>query len=338
MGSVVRRMRKRKRCLGEVRVLRREDYQGLELNAKVELIRSLIPLGLMHVQLLLDEEVEALAGARYAREDGTAGTRHGSNPGTVVLDGQRVPIRVPRVRSEQAEIPLRSYQGLHGTGVADDSLLRRVLYGISCRNYEAAARAIPGAIGLSSSSVSRAFIEASAAKLKEFQERALAKERYVALFLDGKSFADATLVIALGVTADGRKRFLGFVETDTENDKVLSPFLHSLIERGLDLSEGLLVVIDGGKGLRSAVRQVFQKKALVQRCMWHKRENVVSYLAKSDAWKTSNQRHRWLATALLDIEPRLRRVRGHRHLPKLQVALRRALNIKLQQNRMEEAA
>ena len=231
MGSFVRRLRKRKRCLGEVRVLRREDYQGLELNAKVELIRSLIPLGLMHVQMLLDEEVEALAGARYAREDGTAGTRHGSNPGTVVLDGQRVPIRVPRVRSEQAEIPLRSYQGLHGTGVADDSLLRRVLYGISCRNYEAAARAIPGAIGLSSSSVSRAFIEASAAKLKEFQERALAKERYVALFLDGKSFADATLVIALGVTADGRKRFLGFVETDTENDKVLSPFLHSFIER-----------------------------------------------------------------------------------------------------------
>lgn len=424
MGSFVRRLRKRKRCLGEVRVLRREDYQGLELDAKVELIRNLIPLGLMHVQMVLDEEVEALAGARYAREDGASGMRHGSNPGTVVLDGQRMPIRVPRVRSEQAEIPLRSYQGLHGTGVADDVLLRRVLYGISCRNYEAAARAIPGAIGLSSSSVSRAFIEASGAKLKEFQERDLSREHYVALFLDGKSFADATLVIALGVTSDGSKRFLGFVETDTENEKVLTPFLRLLKERGLDTSQGLLVVIDGGKGLRAAVRQVFQKQALVQRCMWHKRENVVSYLAQSeqatwrrrlqraydrptykeahaeltklhreledrnqsaaaslaegleetltlhrlgvyellgvsfkttnciesanalveercakvDAWKTSHQRHRWLATALLDIEPRLRRVKGHRHLPKLEAALRRALNIKHQQNRMKEAA
>ena len=76
-------------------------------------------------------------------------------------------------------------------------------------------------------------------------------------------------MIALGVTLDGTKRFLGFVETDTENDKVLAPFLRSLVERGLDLSQGLLVVIDGAKGLRSAVRQVFQKKALVQRCMWH---------------------------------------------------------------------
>src|SRR5206468_3987569 len=73
MGSVVRRMRRRKRCLGEVRVLRREDYQGLELNARVELIQSLIPLGLMHVQMLLEEEVEGLAGARYAREDGATG-------------------------------------------------------------------------------------------------------------------------------------------------------------------------------------------------------------------------------------------------------------------------
>ena len=98
MASFVRRMRKRKRSLGEVRVLRREEYEGLELNAKVELIRSLIPLGLMHVQALLDDEVELLAGRRYARTDGTSGTRHGSNPGTVVLDGQRVPIRVPRVR------------------------------------------------------------------------------------------------------------------------------------------------------------------------------------------------------------------------------------------------
>jgi len=424
MGSLVRRMRKVKRCLGEVRVLRREEYQELELSTKVEMIRSLIPLGLMHVHTLLQEELEVLAGPRHAREDGAVGMRWGSNPGTVQLDGQRIPIRVPRVRSERGEIPLRSYQGLHGTGEVNDLLLRRVLYGISCRNYEAAAMAIPGAIGLSSSSVSRAFVEASAAKLKEFQERDLSDERYVALFLDGKSFADATLVIALGVTADGTKRFLGFVETDTENEKVLTPFLRSLLERRLDLSQGLLVVLDGGKGLRSAVRQAFQKRALVQRCMWHKRENVVSYLPKSeqaswrqrlqraydrptyaeakaaltalhrelegrnqsaaaslaegieetltlhrlgvyelvgasfkttnclestnalveercakvDVWKTSNQRHRWLATALLDIEPRLRRVKGHHHLPKLEVALRRALKIRENQAREEKAA
>ena len=153
MSSVLRPVRKRKksRTLGPVDVIRREDYGELELDAKVELIRSLVPLGLMHVKEMLDEEVMALAGARYARKDASiGGRRHGSNPGTVGLAGQRVPIRVPRIRRVAGgEIPLRSYAALHDEGAVNDRLLTRVLYGISCRNYEAAAEAIPGAIGLS---------------------------------------------------------------------------------------------------------------------------------------------------------------------------------------------
>ena len=66
----------------------------------------------------------------------------------------------------------------------------------------------------------------------------------------------------------GDKRFLGVVETDTENEKVLTPFLRSLVERGLDVSQGLLVIVDGGKGLRAAVRKAFRHRALVQRCQW----------------------------------------------------------------------
>ncbi len=256
MSSVLRPVRKRKkgRKLGRVEVIRREDYTALELDAKVELIRSLVPLGLMHVEEVLDEEVTALAGERYARKAASiGGRRHGSNPGTVGLAGQRVPIRVPRVRGVAGrEIPLRAYEALHGDGAVNDLLLKRGLYGISCRNYEAAAEAIPGAIGLSGSTVSRGFIEASAAKLHELQERDLAAEDVVAIVLDGKTFAEATMVIALGITISGAKHFLGFVETDTENERVLTLCLRSLVERGLDLSQGLLVILDGSKGLRAS--------------------------------------------------------------------------------------
>ena len=171
---------------------------------------------------------------------------------------------------------------MRGDRDVDDLLLRRVLYGISCRNDEAVAETIPGAIGLSSSTVSRGFIQASAAQLRAFQERDLSGEDVVAVFLDGKTFADATMVIALGITMTGEKRFLGFVETDTENATVLTPFLRSLVERGLDLSQGVLVILDGGKGLRTAVRKAFRNRALVQRCQWHTRENVVSYLARRE--------------------------------------------------------
>jgi len=406
---------KKSRRLGKVEVLERADYEGLELDTKVELILGLIPLGLMHVEEVLADEVRHLAGDKHARKgDAQVGRRHGANPGSVRLAGQRVAIRVPRVRGERGEIALRTYQALHaGGGEVDERLLRRVLYGISCRNYERAAEAIPGAIGLSSSSVSREFVAASAAQLRAFQERELSGQDYVALFLDGKTFAGATMVIALGVTIQGDKQFLGFVETDTENKQVLSAFLHSLVARGFDVSPGILVIIDGGKGLRAAVRRALSSRALVQRCQWHKRENIVSYLAKReqpnwrrrlqramsrptfeearsaldelhaeleqinqsaaaslregldevltlhrlgvfavlgrsfkttnclenvnglveercakvDCWKNSSQRQRWLATALLDIEPRLHRVAGHRHLRLLREAVQRELNI-----------
>ena len=296
MSSVLRPVRKRKkgRTLGPVEIIRREDYADLELDAKVELIRSLVPLGLMHVEELLDAEVTALAGERYARKAAAiGGRRHGSNPGTVGLAGQRVPIRVPRIRHVAGnEMRLRSYEALQGDRAVNDRLLKRVLYGISCRNYEAAAEAIPGAIGLSGSTVSRGFIQASAAQLREFQERDLSGEDVVAVVLDGKTFADATMVIALGITLSGEKRFLGFVETDTENAQVLTPFLRSLVERGLDVSQGVLVILDGGKGLRSAVRKAFRDRALVHRCQWHKRENVVRYLAKREqaSWRQRLQR------------------------------------------------
>ena len=72
MGTVhrTRRNRKRKKCLSEVRVVRRDEYSEMELSAKVELIRQLIPLGLMHVEEELQEEVTALCGARHERQEG----------------------------------------------------------------------------------------------------------------------------------------------------------------------------------------------------------------------------------------------------------------------------
>jgi hypothetical protein len=160
------------------------------------------------------------------------------------------------VRDANGEVKLVTYAELHGSsGEVDEGLFRKVLLGISCRDYEAAVEAVPGAIGMSKSQVSREFTKATGAKLKEFQERDLGGYDVVALFMDGKTFADDQLVLALGVTMDGDKVFLGFVQTDTENQRVITSFLRSLKDRGLDLSAGALVVVDGAKGLRSGALQ-----------------------------------------------------------------------------------
>ncbi len=416
IAKTPKRSKKTKR-LGPAQVLRPDQYDAFDVETKLECIRALIPLGLLHVQALLEEEVCQLAGARYARKASQLpGRRHGSNPGSVRLAGQQVSLRIPRVRhaNGDAEIPLTVLPTFREHGALDEVLLKRVLYGISCRNYETAAAAVPGAIGLSSSTVSRAFTQASAKQLQALQDRDLSALDLVAVFLDGKAFADMMMVVAVGITLTGEKHVLGFVETGTENAAVLTQFLQALGDRGLDSTQGLLVIIDGGKGLRAAVRQAFGSSALVQRCQWHKRENVVKYLpkgeqgpwrtrlqrayqrptyaearaalqrlqrdletrnqsaaqslaegleetltlhrlgvfallgtsfkttnclesinalveercAKVDRWTNSNQRQRWLATALLDIEPRLRKVKGYRHLPRLREALRRDLHIK----------
>ena len=130
MSRVLRpvRTRKKRRKLGPVDVIRREDSGDLALDAKVELIRSLVPLGLMHVDEMPDDDVTALAGARYARQDASiGGRRHGSHPGTVGLAGPRVPMRVPRMRRVAGgEIPRRSSAALHGEGAVNDRRLTRV--------------------------------------------------------------------------------------------------------------------------------------------------------------------------------------------------------------------
>ena len=165
-----------------------------------------------------------------------------------------------------------------------------MLGGISCREYEAAAEAVPEAFGLARSSVSRRFIRASAHELRRLQERRLDDAEWLVLVLDGKAFAGDQLVIALGVTTTGEKRILGLVQTASENKRVIASFLHELGERGFPLDRPLLVVLDGAKGLRAAVRDVFGDVP-VQRCQWHKRENVVSYLAKQDqpTWRRKLQ-------------------------------------------------
>ena len=96
----------------------------------------------------------------------------------------------------------------------------------------------------------------------------------------------------MGVTEEGYKKVLGFTQATTERAEPVRELLRDLIGRGLSFDNGILCVIDGSKGLRKAIGEVFGDRAEVQRCRWHKRKNVVSYLPKVDqkTWRTRLQR------------------------------------------------
>jgi putative transposase len=378
--------------------------------AMLALIQELIPLGLKAVEEALAQEVTALAGLRYAHDDARPEiVRWGKQRGSVYLADQKLPVQVPRVRDRAAghEVQLATYQQFQTPRSLDVGLFRRVLGGLSCREYEGAAETVTEAFGLARSSVSRRFIRASARALRRLMERRLDDREWLVLVIDGKTFAADCIVIALGVTRTGEKRILGIVQTGTENKSVCSAFLRELQERGFKTPDGPLIVLDGSKGLRAAVRDVFGDEVSVQRCQWHKRENVVSYLPKADQpmwrrklqaayahasyadakraltrlikelrvlnesaarsleegleetltlhrlgvfpelgtsfkttnliesvmarvddktcrvdrWRTSDQKLRWCAAALLAVEKQFRRVKGCDHLPLLERAL-----------------
>lgn len=257
------------------------------------MIQELIPLGLRAVGEALTQEVTALAGPRYARHDESPDVvRWGKQRGSIYLADQKLPIRVPRVRDRSGghEVRLATYEHFQTPRALDVGLFRRVLGGLSCREYEAAAEAVPEAFGLAKTSVSRRFIRASARSLQALTTRRLDDAEWLVLMLDGKTFAADAVVMALGVTRTGEKRLLGMVQTASENQRVCASFLRDLVERGFRAPAGMLVVLDGSKGLRAAVRSVFGDVP-VQRCQWHKRENVVSYLAKGDqpVWRRKLQ-------------------------------------------------
>ena len=185
------------------------------------------------------------------------------------------------------EVPLATYAQWQTPRAHEVGVFRQLLGGISSREYEGAAEAVPEVFGLTKSRVSRRVIRASATALQALQalqERRQDDAEWLVLLRD-------QVAIALGVTTTGETRILGLVQTATENRRVWAAFLRELVERGFTAPAGLLVVPDGAKGLRAAVRDVFGDDVPVQRGQWHTRENVVSYLPKSwhGIWRRTRQ-------------------------------------------------
>lgn len=210
--------------------------------------------------------------------------RWGSNPGSIRIGEEKVPVDVPRyydkeeMRTEESE----TYKNLHEIPMPSEVIMKKIIKGLSQRDYEEVTKSILESFGMSQSTISRTFIEESKKLLEEFEKRDLGIYDFAALIIDGKYLSRDNIVIALGVTMTGVKVPLGFIQTTTENSQAVKGLLKNLIERNFHFEEGLLTIIDGSKGLRKAVEETFGNLTLIQRCQWHKRENVVSYLRQEE--------------------------------------------------------
>jgi len=113
------------------------------------------------------------------------------------------------------------------------------------------------------------FIERTRTALGELMGRRLDDVRVAVMMLDGLEIAGRTHIVALGISTEGVKIPLGLWEGSTENATLARTLLADLVDRGLDPEQAILFVIDGGKAIRRAIKDVFGEHALVQRCHVH---------------------------------------------------------------------
>jgi putative transposase len=275
--------------------MKNRDYQFSfqEIKDSREQIREVIEGRLRTAVLdmvyeLFDQEVSSLCGPKYSRD--SEAVRNGSDPGSVILQGQRVSVRKPRVKRAGKDVKLESYSALREYDMLCERVREHMIRGVSTRDYEPLLEEISESSGLKKSSVSKAFVRASKGALDEFNSRDLSEHQFASLMIDGVGFGDRTVVVAMGIKVTGEKMILGLREGNTENWELCRDLFESLISRGLNENQDYLFVIDGSKALRKAINKVFGKDSAVQRCVRHKERNICKYLPKE---YHSECRRRW---------------------------------------------
>jgi transposase-like protein len=244
-------------------------------------------MGMLALQELFTFEAAAIAGPKGKHVEGRTHHHWGTAKTVLPFGGRNVVVDRPRVRRTGKggkEIPLPSVEEFRAADPLSERVAEQIVLGVSTRGYDRSIEPAPEATtsrGTSKSSASRALIDKTTEKLTAFLDRRLEDVNMIAMFIDGIEVAKKSVIIALGVTTEGTKVPLGLWIGSTENAVVATELLQNLVERGLRVDGPLLFVIDGGKGIRKALRDVFGDRAVVQRCQVHKMRNVLDHVPEA---------------------------------------------------------
>ena len=252
----------------------RTAFFGLCLDAGQQVLRT-----------MMEEDREQLCGPKHVPNPERRAYRSGSTRGEVTLGGRR--ILVPRLRARSMEghdLALPSFTYAAGRDPLNARTLEAIAIGVTTRKYRRALDPLPVGTrerAVAKSSVSRRFVALTTTQLASWLTRPLEDLAIRILFLDGLHFREHVVLIALGVDVQGHKHVVALHEGTTENATVCKALLTDLRERGLDLDRPILFVIDGGSGLRKALRETCGTTAVVARCQVHKGRNVLEHLPDS---------------------------------------------------------
>ena len=293
-----------------------------ELAGEVQegLLALAVSAGLQVMAAMMEADVTARCGIKGRHDPARRATRHGHEAGSVSLGGRRVPVERPRMRAVDGsgELPVPSYELFSQTEVLGGMAMERMLAGLSTRHYPVGLEPVgqrteQTATSTSKSAVSRRFVAQTQTALAELLTADLSSLDLVALMIDGVHFGEHTCVVALGIGIDGTKHPLSLVEGSTENATLVTELIVGLRERGLDVTQSILVVLDGSKALRRAVLDVFDRPVL-GRCQLHKIRNVQDRLPeKLRSVVASRMRRAYHADSALAAESELNALAAELH-------------------------
>jgi putative transposase len=257
--------------------------------AREGLLALSVGVGLGVVHELMEAEVEEVVGEKGKWKADRTAKRHGHEDGSMTLGGRRVRVSRPRIRTadDEHELPVETYQYFADRDPLTRAVMDRMLAGVSTRRFAVVGEPVGEEVEQASSatgksSVSERFVERTRTALGELMGRRLDDVRLAVMMLDGLQIAERTHVVALGISTEGVKIPLGLWEGSTENATLARTLLADLVDRGLDPEQAILFVIDGGKALHRAIKDVFGEHALVHRCHRHKERNVCDLLPERD--------------------------------------------------------
>lgn len=238
-------------------------------------------------QALIDAELTAVIGAGpWEHTPGRTAVRNGSRPRVLSTAAGDLELAIPKLRTGSffpslLERRRRVDQALFAV------IMEAYLHGVSTRKVDDLVKALGIDSGISKSEVSRICGDLDA-EVSAFKDRSLADTQFPYVFLDAtyckarvnRRVVSQAVVIATGVTADGRREVLGFDVGDSEDGAFWTAFLRSLKARGLNGVQ--LVISDAHEGLKGAINAVMLGAGW-QRCRVHFLRNVLAQVPKGSA-------------------------------------------------------
>src|SRR3954463_4581045 len=235
-------------------------------------------------QALIEAELTAVIGAEpHQRTEFRTAQRNGSRSRTLTTTAGDLELRIPKLRvgsffPSLLERRRRVDQALFAV------VMEAYLHGVSTRKVDDLVKALGASTGISKSEVSRICADLDE-EVGAFRDRSLADTAYPYVFLDApyckarvnRRVVSQAVVIATGVTADGRREVLGFDVGDSEDGAFWTAFLRSLRARGLGGVQ--LVISDAHAGLKQAIGAVLIG-ASWQRCRVHFMRNVLAQVPR----------------------------------------------------------